>query len=125
MPYFAVSLLKWQVIVLTSGVSASTRKRVILGAMKGGNMGGGAVVVTSYGLVSAKPELFAPRGNKLKWDYVILDEGHKIKNRSTRYERILFWFCVDIGIFHNILNNPFNSVFHTKRYIKHTEKKQP
>lgn len=69
-------------------MSASVRKRMILGAMKGGDMGGGAVVVTSYGLVSAKPELFAPRGNELKWDYVVLDEGHKIKNSSTRYECI-------------------------------------
>ena len=54
-------------------------------------MGGGAVVVTSYGLVSARREHFAPLGKDHKWDYVILDEGHKIKNCSTR---CIFVFAV-------------------------------
>lgn len=72
---------------------------MVLGAMKGGDMGEGAVVVTSYGLVSAKPELFAPRGNELKWDYVILDEGHKIKNRSTRYDGLFSCFVLILLFF--------------------------
>ncbi|CAL1535176.1 unnamed protein product, partial [Lymnaea stagnalis] len=41
----------------------------------------GGVLLTTYGLVMTTKETFAVRhGQEFVWDYVILDEGHKIKN---------------------------------------------
>ncbi|XP_033628161.1 DNA excision repair protein ERCC-6-like isoform X1 [Asterias rubens] len=43
----------------------------------------GGVLLTSYGLVLTNHALLSHRnGNPFTWDYVILDEGHKIKNPS-------------------------------------------
>lgn len=64
--------------------SAKARQQAVESAVSGGAFGGGAVVVTSYGMVSANPSSFVPTLAGQKWDYVVLDEGHKIKNASTR-----------------------------------------
>ncbi|XP_059143417.1 DNA excision repair protein ERCC-6-like [Physella acuta] len=41
----------------------------------------GGVLMTTYGLVITTKETFSERhGQEFIWDYVILDEGHKIKN---------------------------------------------
>lgn len=66
-------------------MSAKARVRTLLDAIDGGPWGTGAVVVTTYGMVSANPHHFAPRGRNQKWDYVVLDEGHQIKNPSTKW----------------------------------------
>lgn len=45
------------------------------------------LVITTYGLVGSSPADLLPRdykGRSTKWDYVVLDEGHKIKNPSTK-----------------------------------------
>jgi hypothetical protein len=46
--------------------------------MKGGPTQRGAVCITSYGMVSANPDLFSDEAGRKQWDYVILDEGHKV-----------------------------------------------
>lgn len=41
----------------------------------------GGVLITSYGIVQANSLVFCPQdGNQFVWCYLILDEGHKIKN---------------------------------------------
>lgn len=71
-------------VVVASELPPKARQRAILTGLDRGRTGGGAVLVTTYGMVSSNPYHFAPRGKGQKWDYVILDEGHKIKNSSTR-----------------------------------------
>mmetsp|Transcript_16144 Transcript_16144/g.39769 ORF Transcript_16144/g.39769 Transcript_16144/m.39769 type:complete len:1473 (-) Transcript_16144:97-4515(-) len=39
------------------------------------------VCVTTYEMVKSEPKLFGPRW--IRWHYVILDEGHRIKNLNT------------------------------------------
>jgi SNF2 family DNA or RNA helicase len=46
--------------------------------MRGGATKRGAVCITSYGMVSANPDLFSDEAGRKQWDYVILDEGHKV-----------------------------------------------
>ena len=40
----------------------------------------GGIVVTTYGMVTVSTESFKSAG---KWEYIILDEGHIIRNKST------------------------------------------
>jgi TATA-binding protein-associated factor len=43
------------------------------------------IVITSFGLVSSAPDEFIPTDNRENfWDYVVLDEGHTIKNHKAR-----------------------------------------
>lgn len=54
------------------------------------------LVITTYGLVSSSPTDFVVRSYKGKdtfWDYVILDEGHKIKNPTTKVNKGCHWIC--------------------------------
>ncbi|XP_038058939.1 DNA excision repair protein ERCC-6-like [Patiria miniata] len=49
----------------------------------------GGVMLTSYGLVLTNADLLSHHhGNPFTWDYVILDEGHKIKNPSKTTKAI-------------------------------------
>ncbi|CAN0462621.1 unnamed protein product, partial [Ectocarpus sp. 12 AP-2014] len=87
---------KAEVVVMASEMPAEARRRAIALAGEGGSRGRGAVLITTYGMVSSNPKQFAPavggsggwieRGEPRQhvWDYVILDEGHKIKNASTK-----------------------------------------
>lgn len=48
------------------------------------------LVITTYGLVGSDPANMLPpdySGGSTKWDYVVLDEGHKIKNPSTKVNK--------------------------------------
>lgn len=79
---------------MASEMSAKARQQAIAIAAEGGLRRKGAVLITTYGMVSSNPKQFAPsvvgawieRGGSRQhvWDYVILDEGHKIKNASTK-----------------------------------------
>lgn len=76
-----------QVFVVGSEMSVRNRRIVLRSAAFGGALGKGAVVICTYGIVSANPAMFDPLrgdGRNHKWDYVVLDEGHKIKNPSTK-----------------------------------------
>lgn len=88
---------KKKVIVISSETSAKARRQAIAIAAEGGARGKGAVLITTYGMVSSNPKQFAPASSegaggwierrepqKHVWDYVVLDEGHKIKNASTK-----------------------------------------
>ncbi|CAB1110860.1 unnamed protein product [Ectocarpus sp. CCAP 1310/34] len=88
--------VRQEVVVMASEMPAKARRRAIALAAEGGSRGRGAVLITTYGMVSSNPKQFAPavggsggwieRGEPRQhvWDYVILDEGHKIKNASTK-----------------------------------------
>ncbi|CAM9637039.1 unnamed protein product, partial [Chrysoparadoxa australica] len=67
---------------MTSEMPAKRRGKVLKTIIKGGPARDGAVCITSYGLVASNPTLFAPEKYP-EWSYVMLDEGHKIKNPST------------------------------------------
>lgn len=69
---------------MVSETTIKTRKAVVASALNGGAFGGGAVLVTSYGMVSSNPANFGQGVRGQKWDYIILDEGHKIKNVHTK-----------------------------------------
>lgn len=73
-----------QVMVLRSEIQAKARRDAITAASTGGAYGEGFVLVSSYGMVSANPAHFVLPDWVREWDYVILDEGHKIRNASTR-----------------------------------------
>lgn len=64
---------------------AKARQDAITAASTGGAYGEGFVLVSSYGMVSANPAHFVLPDWVREWDYVILDEGHKIRNASTRW----------------------------------------
>ncbi|CAM9810391.1 unnamed protein product, partial [Sphacelaria rigidula] len=76
-----------EVYVVGSEMSVRNRRVTLRSAAFGGALGKGAVVICTYGIVSANPAMFDPLrgdGRNHKWDYVVLDEGHKIKNPSTK-----------------------------------------
>eukprot|EP00978_Attheya_sp_CCMP212_P020984 scaffold60734_cov59-Attheya_sp.AAC.3 len=50
------------------------------------------LVITTYGLVGSSPLSFVPDGCA-EWDYVILDEGHKIKNPSAKVTKSCHRIC--------------------------------
>ncbi|KAG5177731.1 P-loop containing nucleoside triphosphate hydrolase protein [Tribonema minus] len=66
-----------EVVVLSADVPAKRRQGILRTAMRGGALRRGAVCVTSYGLATSRPDLFEDPDGRRKWDYVILDEGHK------------------------------------------------
>jgi hypothetical protein len=71
--------------LVTSDVAKKRRQTVLWDVFNGSRSSTspfvGKVVVTSYQLLSGMVEDFAGRGT---WDYVILDEGHCIKNPATK-----------------------------------------
>jgi hypothetical protein len=64
------TLLMHNILIVTALVNRSI--------MRGGPTKRGAVCITSYGMVSANPDLFSDDAGRKQWDYVILDEGHKV-----------------------------------------------
>jgi hypothetical protein len=75
------------IVVLTSELSDKRREKIVRSVTKGGPSRQGAVCITSYGLITSKPHIFGSDGSGARWDYVILDEGHKIKNPSTQMNK--------------------------------------
>eukprot|EP00698_Gefionella_okellyi_P019188 TRINITY_DN5848_c0_g1_i3.p1 TRINITY_DN5848_c0_g1~~TRINITY_DN5848_c0_g1_i3.p1 ORF type:complete len:845 (-),score=211.65 TRINITY_DN5848_c0_g1_i3:45-2579(-) len=47
----------------------------------------GGICLTTYGMIAANAEKLCP--DSFQWDYVILDEGHKIKNPHIRISKSL------------------------------------
>lgn len=45
------------------------------------------LVITTFGLVGSAPLDFVPKEYDEHWNYVVLDEGHKIKNTTTKISR--------------------------------------
>lgn len=70
-----------QIHVLTSQTQRKDRQRILRAALSGDKRTQ-HLIITSYGLVSNDPQDFVcgSRG----FDYVVLDEAHKIKNDSTQ-----------------------------------------
>ncbi|CAN0554591.1 unnamed protein product, partial [Ectocarpus sp. 12 AP-2014] len=51
---------KAEVVVMASEMPAKARRRAIALAAEGGSRGRGAVLITTYGMVSSNPKQFAP-----------------------------------------------------------------
>eukprot|EP00042_Codosiga_hollandica_P056423 m.812556 g.812556 ORF g.812556 m.812556 type:complete len:1399 (+) comp59344_c0_seq2:163-4359(+) len=47
----------------------------------------GGVLLTTYGMLASNLDDLTKRGTSFKWDYLILDEGHKIKNSSSQVSK--------------------------------------
>jgi len=74
--------LKVKIEVIASDISIQKRKKKLHQALEAQSP---QLVITTFGLVSNNPDHFTQRvaGNRV-WDYVVLDEAHKIKNPSTK-----------------------------------------
>ena len=70
------------IIVITSSMSANRRHDLFYDAI-GCCKSYPYLVITTYGLVSSNPQNVIPHP-KYHWDFVVLDEGHQIKNRKTK-----------------------------------------
>uniref|UniRef100_A0A7S4JE07 Uncharacterized protein n=1 Tax=Odontella aurita TaxID=265563 RepID=A0A7S4JE07_9STRA len=72
--------------VISSDVSKKKRTQLLQSAMNCSTKYP-HLAITTYGLVTSNPYDFIrtdQNGEKMAWNYVILDEGHKIKNPSTK-----------------------------------------
>ena len=50
----------------------------------------GGVCITTYGtLLTNADSLAESEGDRIKWDYIICDEGHKIKNPSSKISKAI------------------------------------
>jgi len=68
--------------VLSSDIAVYTRKKRLHQALEAQSP---QIVITSFGLVANNPDHFTQRvAGRQVWDYVILDEAHKIKNPNTK-----------------------------------------
>ncbi|KAL7574811.1 hypothetical protein ACA910_010655 [Epithemia clementina (nom. ined.)] len=75
-----------RISVLSSSISAAERKRILDEATNQRQRGTFHIVITTYGLVRNAEHDFVCRQSKKeshKWDYVLLDEAHNIKNPAT------------------------------------------
>ena len=76
-PHFS----KADILLVNSDLTKKKRQMLLDNAFQTSMRYSPKVVISSYQLVSIMIDDFAGRG---KWDYVILDEGHTIKNPSTK-----------------------------------------
>ena len=69
-----------RLITLTSDTPVALRSRIIEGFK---NIETAAVLLTTYGMLQSMNKRDQPL-NEVTWDYVVLDEGHVIKNPSSQ-----------------------------------------
>ena len=67
--------------MVSAELSKKKRESIVSNAFASQN---GSIVVSSYHLISNMVELVSGFG---AWDYLILDEGHVIKNPSTKMSK--------------------------------------
>lgn len=82
------------IITLTSSIRPEKRKQLLLnGLLKRKKRA--CFVVAPYGFAGKFENLtcFDRGGDKIEWDYVILDEGHNIKNSSTKANKGCHKLC--------------------------------
>ncbi|GMH84544.1 hypothetical protein TL16_g09956 [Triparma laevis f. inornata] len=51
------------------------------------------ILITTYGLVTSTPTLSPGPDNNEPWDYVFLDEGHRIKSPATKMHKSCLTLC--------------------------------
>jgi len=72
---------KVNIQVLTSTTTPNKRKKILHQVLEAHSP---QLLITSFGLVASNPDHFTQQvSGKKVWDYVILDEAHKIKNPNT------------------------------------------
>lgn len=73
--------------VLSSEITVYNRKKRLHQALEAQSS---QLVITSFGLVANNPDHFTQRvARRQVWDYVILDEAHKIKNPNTKNSKAI------------------------------------
>jgi superfamily II DNA or RNA helicase len=70
--------------VIASENSKQSRRQKLQEAM---NSQTPQLVITTFGLVTSFPDQFIDKNNCRYWDYVVLDEAHRIKNPSAQVSR--------------------------------------
>jgi SNF2 family DNA or RNA helicase len=82
-----------QISVVSSDVSRDRRVRILQEAMMC-TRSNPTLIITTYGLIGGDYAMdFRCEGHP--WNYVILDEGHKIKNTSTKVAKNCRYICND------------------------------
>jgi len=84
-------LPKLKIHVLSSSMKRHDRQRIIQNALDGRNSRIPHLIITSYGLVSNDPSDFLSDNHG--FDYVVLDEAHKIKNNTTQLFKSCSYVC--------------------------------
>jgi SNF2 family DNA or RNA helicase len=74
-----------KVEIASSDMSKQRRSRVLQETFLSRNC---RIIITSYQVVSNMAEEFAGHA-EAEWDYVILDEGHAIKNPTTKTSKAM------------------------------------
>jgi SNF2 family DNA or RNA helicase len=79
-----------QIQVLSSTMGASKRRRALEEALERSSRP--SLVISTYGQVQCNPDDFSPK-NSSHWDYVVLDEGHLIKNQAAKTSKCCRTIC--------------------------------
>jgi SNF2 family DNA or RNA helicase len=80
-----------QIQVLSSSMSAHKRRWALEEALES-SPDYPTLVISTYGQVQSNSEDFSPK-NRLPWDYVVLDEGHLIKNPAANTSKCCRKIC--------------------------------
>lgn len=82
-----------QITVVSSDLSRERRSRILREALRCTSKNP-SLIITTYGLIGgAYSADFRLEGHY--WGYVILDEGHKIKNASTKVAKNCRYICLN------------------------------
>jgi SNF2 family DNA or RNA helicase len=87
----AVCVPTVQIQVLSSTMGASKRRRALEEALES-SPDYPSLVISTYGQVQCNAEDFSPK-NYSHWDYVVLDEGHLIKNQASNTSKCCRKIC--------------------------------
>lgn len=80
-----------RIYVVSSNMKRPERQRILQEALEGKKSRIPYLIITTYGLVSNHPEDFLVDNHA--FDYVVLDEAHQIKNKSTQLFRSCTFVC--------------------------------
>lgn len=71
-----------------SDMKKERRASVLRAALDSCSSGRPHLIITTYGLITSAPQAFLPSSSRQHWHYVILDEGHQIKNICTNKNKV-------------------------------------
>lgn len=80
-----------QIQVLSSSMGAHKRRWALQEALES-PLGFPSLLISTYGQVQSNPDDFSPE-NRSHWDYVVLDEGHLIKNPAANTSKCCRKIC--------------------------------
>lgn len=74
--------------VVTSDIGKRSKQQILRSALEC-HPTGPHLIITTYGLIGSSVDDFTH--NSYAWDYVVLDEAHKIKNAATKVAKNIRW----------------------------------